>query len=92
MPFHAVNKEQRGTALNDLGVSLVALGERESGNGSLLEAIETYSAALEERPRSLSPLDWAMTQMNLAIALLTLGEREPGTAELRRQSQPTARR
>ena len=28
------------------------------------------------------PLDWAMTQNNLGIALSTLGERESGTARL----------
>ena len=28
------------------------------------------------------PLDWAMTQNNLGIALWTLGERESGTARL----------
>jgi tetratricopeptide (TPR) repeat protein len=31
---------------------------------------------------SLVPLDWAMTQNNLGNALLTLGQRETGTAKL----------
>ena len=41
-----------------------------------------YRAALEERTRERVPLDWAMTQMNLGNALVTLGERESGTARL----------
>ena len=41
-----------------------------------------YRLALEERTRERVPLDWAMTQKNLGTALLTLGEREAGTARL----------
>ena len=41
-----------------------------------------YRAALEERTRERVPLDWAMTQNNLGVALWTLGERESGTARL----------
>ena len=40
------------------------------------------SAALEEMTRDRVPLDWARTQMNLGLALWTLGERESGTARL----------
>jgi exonuclease VII small subunit len=52
-----------------------ALGERESGTERLEEAVAAYRAALEERTRERVPLDWAMTQMNLGLALWTLGER-----------------
>ena len=41
-----------------------------------------YRAALEESTRELVPLQWAMMQMNLGLALLRLGERESGTARL----------
>ena len=41
-----------------------------------------FRAALEERTRDRVPLDWAMTQNNLANALATLGERESGAARL----------
>ena len=41
-----------------------------------------YRAALQERTRERVPLDWAMTQNNLGIALQRLGERESGTARL----------
>ena len=37
---------------------------------------------VELRPRERVPVDWAMTQNNLANALLTLGQRESGTAKL----------
>ena len=41
-----------------------------------------YRAALQERTRERTPLDWAASENNLANALTTLGERESGTAEL----------
>jgi hypothetical protein len=48
---------------------------RESGTARL-------RAALEERTRERVPLDWAMTQNNLGLALQALGERESGTARV----------
>jgi predicted LPLAT superfamily acyltransferase len=48
----------------------------------LEEAVQAYRAALEEYTRERVPLDWAGTQNNLGNALLTLGERESGTARL----------
>jgi tetratricopeptide (TPR) repeat protein len=74
--------DQRGMALNDLGITLDELGERESGTSKLDEAVTTYHAALEERTRERVPLDWAQTQMNLGNALVGLGERESGTSKL----------
>ena len=44
--------------------------------------MSAYRAALEEYTRERVPLDWAMTQNNLGIALRRLGERESGTARL----------
>jgi len=55
---------------------------RESSTPRLEQAITAYRAALEERTRERVPLDWAMTQNNLGIALQTLGARESGTARL----------
>jgi tetratricopeptide (TPR) repeat protein len=74
--------DQHGVALNDLGIALEELGERESGPARLEEAVQAYRAALEERTRERVPLDWAMTQTNLGAALRALGERESGTARL----------
>ncbi|SEA82413.1 tetratricopeptide repeat protein [Rubrimonas cliftonensis] len=78
----AVDADQRGAALNDLGVSLQTLGEREPGTERLEQAVQAHRAALEGRTRERVPLDWAMTQMNLGTALTTLGAREAGTERL----------
>ena len=64
------------------GNALWALGERESGNERLEEAVAAYRAALEGFTRDQVPLDWAVTQNNLGTALSTLGRRERGTARL----------
>jgi hypothetical protein len=52
--------------------------ERERGRARLEEAVAAYRAALEERTRERVPLDWAMTQNNLGVALTkdTRGTRE----------------
>ena len=71
-----------GNALNDLGLGLWLLGERESGTARLEEAVAAYREALKECTRERVPLDWATTQNNLGTALQTLGERESGTARL----------
>jgi hypothetical protein len=41
-----------------------------------------FRKAAEEQPRERVPLDWAMTQENLGLALTKLGERESGTVRL----------
>ena len=79
---HARNADDRGAALNDLGIALQTLGQRESGKARLDQAVEAFRATLEEWTRDRVPLDWAMTQNNLGNALQTLGEREGGTARL----------
>ena len=78
----ARNSDERGTAINDLAVSLHALGARESGTARLEAAVVANRAALKERTRDRVPLDWAQTQTNLGNALWALGERESGTARL----------
>ena len=78
----AIVSSESGTALNDLGIALTTLGEREAGTERLEQAVEAYTDALKERTRDRVPLDWAMTKMNLGIALKTLGERETGTERL----------
>ncbi|MCU0904950.1 MAG: hypothetical protein MUE83_13910 [Tabrizicola sp.] len=79
---HSRAPEQRGAALNDLGVALQALGEREVGTDRLDQAVAAYRSALEDRPRSRMPLQWAKTQMNLGAALQTLGAPETGKDRL----------
>src|SRR5262249_3655128 len=57
-------------------------GNEFGDNSALLQVIDRLKALLRLRPRERVPLDWAMTQNNLANALRTLGERESGTARL----------
>ncbi len=78
----AADQDQRGKALNDLGVALSVLGERESGTARLEEAVTAYRNVLLERSRDRVPLGWAATQNNIGNALRALGERESGTARL----------
>ncbi|MEP2532786.1 tetratricopeptide repeat protein [Shimia sp.] len=78
----ANTKDQRGTALNDLGIALATLGERDTGTKRLQEAVTAYRDALRERAQERVPLDWAKTQNNLGAALQTLGQRETGTQRL----------
>jgi tetratricopeptide (TPR) repeat protein len=78
----SANPGERGTALNELGIALATLGERESGTARLEEAVEAFRAALQEWTRERVPLDWATTQNNLGNTLSRLGERESGPARL----------
>ena len=41
-----------------------------------------FAEALKERTRAWAPLDWAATQNNLGVALMTLGEWASGTEHL----------
>jgi tetratricopeptide (TPR) repeat protein len=54
-------------------------GER---NGALEEAVTAHQAALQEYAYERLPLEWAANQYNLGRALLSLGQRESGTARL----------
>ena len=48
----------------------------------LEEAIATFRETLKEWTREREPLDWARAQNNLSNALIQLGVREGGTAQL----------
>jgi tetratricopeptide (TPR) repeat protein len=78
----AGDADDRGGALNALGVAQATLGAREPSTARLEAAVEAFRRALPEYARGRVPRDWAMTQMNLGNALRTLGEREAGTARL----------
>jgi tetratricopeptide (TPR) repeat protein len=67
---------------NNLGKTLQALGERDSGTARLEEAVAAYRAALTERSRERNPYSWAATQNNLGTALSALGQQESDTARL----------
>jgi hypothetical protein len=57
---------------------LHSLGERESGRQSLKQALTALRTALEERCREHSPYQWARTQVNIGLTLLTLSRRGGG--------------
>jgi tetratricopeptide (TPR) repeat protein len=78
----AQGPDEHGGALNDLGVTLWSLGRRESGTGTLTEAVAALREALKEQTRERVPLYWAQTQNNLGNALTNLGDRESGTGTL----------
>ena len=71
-----------GWFLHDRADERYEHGRDKGDNTALLVAIATWRAALEELTRDRVPLDWAMTQNNLGVALSTLGARESGTARL----------
>jgi|1185.fasta_scaffold82931_2 hypothetical protein len=60
---------------DNLGATFRALGERESSTARLEQAVDTLRAALQERTRESTPLQWAETQSNLGAAFRALGER-----------------
>jgi tetratricopeptide (TPR) repeat protein len=78
----AQTPDQRGAALNDLGVSLQTLGAREADPARLQSAVAASQSALLERTRDRVPLNWAGTQNNLGNALRDLGSRAGDTATL----------
>ena len=61
---------------------LSSQGDEFGDNAALTDAIDVYGNGLLLAPRAQRPLDWAMTQNNLGIALQTLGARESGAAKL----------
>ena len=69
------------TTQNNLGNTLLALGERETGTERLEEAVVAYRAALTEYTRDHVPRHWAMTRNNLSNALLALRERAASTGK-----------
>ncbi len=78
----AHNFEERARYFFELAAEHYRYGLERGDNFTLLVAGATYRMALEEWTRERSPLEWAITQVNLANALLSLGERESGTARL----------
>jgi len=52
MPFHWAMVQ------NNLGITLQALGLRETGSALLQEAVTAFGLALEEWTRERVPMDW----------------------------------
>ena len=58
---------------NNLGNTLLGLGQRKTSTKLLKQAVVAYRAALKEFPCERAPLKWAIAQTNLGVALWALG-------------------
>ncbi len=67
------------------------LWQRESETPWLMQAVEAYRAALLECSRERAPLDWALVQNNLGVALARLAESESAPLGWRRPSRRIAK-
>ena len=69
---------------NNLGTALQKLGERSESPQPFKDAISAYQSALKEWTQERSPMTWALTAANLAVAQKSLAERlgDAGTAGL----------
>lgn len=72
-----------GKWFDTLGTARATLGERQSDPSLLHLAVNAFTDALDQFPRVLVPLDWAMTKNNLGNALQTIGQRDSDTGVLR---------
>ncbi len=64
-----------GTAQNNLGNALQAIGRLTGEERYLHESVTAYRSALEVHSRDALPAEWSMTQHNLGNVLVTMGER-----------------
>ena len=81
-PPNSAHEDKRINYLEREASALYQQGNELGDNGALLSAIERRKRLVELLPRGRVPLDWATTQNNLGLALVTLGERESGTVKL----------
>src|SRR5580700_5646650 len=78
----SAHEDKRIGFLDREAAALYQQGDEYGDNGALRTAIERYERLSHLRSRELVPLDWAVTQNNLGLALFRLGERGAGTAGL----------
>ena len=69
---------------NDLGNTLLEIGEQTGDINRLNQAVEALTKALEVRTRDEMPADWAMTQNNLGGTLNSFGQQ---TGDVNRLNQ-----
>jgi tetratricopeptide (TPR) repeat protein len=62
--------------------ALMTHGDEKGDNAILAQAVGVYRDVLRETTRERMPLQWAMSQNKLGIALCTLGQRERYTGRL----------
>ena len=78
----ASHVDQQRTYLEAEADAYYRQGDKKGDNNALWQSIGLYRQLLSTASRERAPLQWAMTQNNLGLALETLGERESGTARL----------
>src|SRR5215475_3617617 len=81
-PPKSAHEDKRIGYLAREATALYLQGYEFGDNDALRSAIERRIGLIGLNPRERVPLDWAMTQNNLGLALWRLGERESGTAKL----------
>src|SRR5262249_5088148 len=72
-PTNSAHEDKRINYLEREASALYQQGNELGDNGALLSAIERRKRLVELLPRGRVPLDWATTQNNLGLALVTLG-------------------
>jgi tetratricopeptide (TPR) repeat protein len=73
---------ETGNYIQEQANALYREGYEHGNNAALKQSIATWRLVFQYRTRERVPLQWAMTQDNLGLALWALGERESGTARL----------
>jgi tetratricopeptide (TPR) repeat protein len=81
-PPNSDHEDQRIDYLEREADALYRQGDEFGDNAALVSAIAREKRLLELKPRERVPLDWATAQVNLGVALASLGERESGTGKL----------
>lgn len=78
----ASTQDELGEAANDLANALIILGERDRSTSYLEEAISVLTEALKNTSRDRAPIYWGLTQMNLGIVFMRLGDRDSNAETL----------
>jgi tetratricopeptide (TPR) repeat protein len=67
-------------AQNNHGIVLLALANKQIGEGNLQKSLDAFTEALEVTTLDESPIDWANVKINLGGTLLELGDRKSNLA------------
>lgn len=84
MKTRATTAEERGRAMNLVGIIHHTKGERETGMQNLLAAIAAFEEALWEWEPTVHPAQWAKGQMNMANTQHALAQRDLGNSRIHR--------
>ena len=82
LPAEGAHQDKQIDYLREEAHALYLQGNEFGDNNALIMTIARYRSLLNLAPRERVPLDWAMTQNNLGLALWALGARESETTRL----------